>query len=156
MPDRARHGDAIHFPLTRNHVGVAQVVERIEGMLTAAGCVATEAQLFAAAVEEVLVNVANHAWPADEEHGFDAWLDLSTGAGTLRAWLRVEDDGIAFDPTQQAPVPNVDAELDDRAIGGLGVHMVRQLTDEQRYARIDGLNVMEIVKTFRLEGAEQP
>lgn len=122
-------------------------------MLTAAGCAATEAQLFAAAVEEVLVNVANHAWPAGEEHGFDVWLGLSPGAGTLQAWLRVEDDGIAFDPTQQAPVPDIEAELDDRAIGGLGIHMVRRLTDEQRYTRIDDLNVMEIAKTFCLESA---
>lgn len=153
MSDRARLRDAVHFPLTRDHIAVAQAVERIEGLLTDAGCAATEAQLFAAAVEEVLVNVANHAWPVGEEHGFDAWLDLSPGDGVLRAWLRVEDDGIAFDPTQQAPVPDVDAELDDRAIGGLGVHMVRRLTDEQRYARIDGINVMEIAKTFRLDGA---
>lgn len=141
---------AVHFRLSRDHVGVAQAVERIEVMLTDAGCAATDAQLFAAAAEEILVNVANHAWPAGEDHSFDAWLNMAQGSGTLQVQLVVEDDGTAFDPTRQAPPPDLDTDLDDRAIGGLGVHMVRRLTDEQRYARIGGRNVMEIFKTFAI------
>jgi len=155
MSDSMSRGDAMHLALTRDHVGVSVAVEQIEGMLVDAGCGATEAQLFAAAAEEILVNVANHAWPAGEEHGFDAWLSLTPGAGTLQVRLVVEDDGVAFDPTQQAPVPDVDADLDDRPIGGLGVFMVRRLTDEQRYVRIGGRNVMAIGKTFHLGGADE-
>lgn len=154
MSDSSDQPRAMHFPLSRDHVGVARAVERIEVLLTDAGCAATDAQLFAAAAEEILVNVANHAWPAGEHRTFDAWLTMAHGAGTLQARLVVEDDGIAFDPTRQARAPDLDSDLDDRAIGGLGVHMVRRLTDEQRYARVGGRNVMEIAKTFaiRLDG----
>ena len=148
MPDRTDRGGALHLPLSRDHVVVAEAVERIERILTEARCAATDAQLFAAASEEILVNVANHAWPAGEDRRFDAWFDLAPGPGTLRARLVVEDDGIAFDPTRQAPPPVLEADLDDRVIGGLGLHMVRRLTDEQRYARIGNRNVMEISRTF--------
>lgn len=154
MSDRNALGGARHFPLSRDHLALAQAVEQIEASLTEAGCAPTEAQLFAAAAEEILVNVANHAWPPGEDRQFDAWLHLGPSPGSLRARLVVEDDGAAFDPTRQAPPPDVEADLDNRAIGGLGVHMVRQLTDEQRYARIGNRNVMEIARTFRIGSAD--
>lgn len=150
MADRMSRVGAVHLQLTRDHGDVASAVERIEGMLVEAGCAPTEAQLFAAAAEEILVNVANHAWPAGEDHVFDAWLTLTPSPAGLQAHLVVEDDGVPFDPTRQAPVVDIEADLEDRAIGGLGVHMVRRLTDQQHYARIGDRNVMEIIKTFRL------
>jgi anti-sigma regulatory factor (Ser/Thr protein kinase) len=55
--------------------------------------------------------------------------------------LEVADDGPAFDPLA-APPPRLDAELEERPIGGLGLHLVRQLTDDATYSRRAGWNVL--------------
>jgi anti-sigma regulatory factor (Ser/Thr protein kinase) len=55
--------------------------------------------------------------------------------------LEVADDGPAFDPLA-APPPHLDAELEERPIGGLGLHLVRQLTDDATYSRRAGWNVL--------------
>ena len=51
--------------------------------------------------------------------------------------IEISDNGAAFDPLNDAPQPDVDAALEDRAIGGLGIHLVRTLTDDLSY-RWDG------------------
>ncbi|MXZ29947.1 MAG: ATP-binding protein [Acidimicrobiia bacterium] len=51
--------------------------------------------------------------------------------------VEISDDGDAFDPLNDAPEPDLDAALEDRAVGGLGIHLVRTLTDDLSY-RWDG------------------
>jgi anti-sigma regulatory factor (Ser/Thr protein kinase) len=53
------------------------------------------------------------------------------------------DDGPRFDPLAHES-PDLDADIADRAVGGLGVHIVRQLADSCRYSHIDGRNILEI------------
>lgn len=57
--------------------------------------------------------------------------------------LEIEDDGIAFDPTQ-APLPPP-VTMDSDRVGGWGMRIVRSLTDEVRYRRIDGRNRLTLV-----------
>jgi serine/threonine-protein kinase RsbW len=47
-------------------------------------------------------------------------------------WLEIllKDDAPRFDPFMQAPVPNLDLDVSERPIGGLGVHIVKKLMDE--------------------------
>ena len=47
----------------------------------------------------------------------------------------MEDDGIAFDPFTSAPEPDLDASVEERRIGGLGVYFVKTLMDEAAYER---------------------
>jgi anti-sigma regulatory factor (Ser/Thr protein kinase) len=55
------------------------------------------------------------------------------------------DDGQPFDPLL-APTPDTSAPLESRAIGGLGIHLVRKLTTSQRYARTGALNRLLVTK----------
>jgi anti-sigma regulatory factor (Ser/Thr protein kinase) len=55
------------------------------------------------------------------------------------------DDGAAFDP-RTAPAPDLDAPLEERRIGGLGVYLVRQFVDEIDYRREDGRNHLRLRK----------
>ncbi|MEY2680903.1 MAG: anti-sigma regulatory factor, partial [Pseudomonadota bacterium] len=59
----------------------------------------------------------------------------------------IEDDGIPFDPFSLAE-PNLELSLDERAIGGLGVHFTRTLMDTYRYQRLDGRNRVELTKSL--------
>ena len=55
------------------------------------------------------------------------------------ATIGIEDDGPEYDPLARV-APDTEAKLEDRDVGGLGVHLVRKLTRDARYMRADGLN----------------
>jgi anti-sigma regulatory factor (Ser/Thr protein kinase) len=59
-------------------------------------------------------------------------------AGALLT-AEIEDDGQPFDPCAAGPV-DVEAPLEERRVGGLGIHIVRNLCTDVGYARIDGRN----------------
>ena len=59
--------------------------------------------------------------------------------------MEISDDGGPFDPLQDAPDPATDASLDDRPIGGLGVHLVRTLTEAMSYRRENDRNQLTLV-----------
>jgi anti-sigma regulatory factor (Ser/Thr protein kinase) len=60
----------------------------------------------------------------------------------------IEDNGIPFDPTVAA-ASEPGGELDDRPIGGLGLHLVRQSIDRMHYRRDGERNVLTISKLRR-------
>ena len=59
--------------------------------------------------------------------------------------VEIEDEARAFDPLQ-APPPKLDADLMQRQIGGLGIHLIRSLMDTVCYDRRDGKNVLRLIK----------
>lgn len=62
-----------------------------------------------------------------------------------RVTIEISDDGGAFDPLNDAPEPDVDAALEERPIGGLGIHLVRTLTNDLSYRREGGRNHLTLV-----------
>ena len=93
------------------------------------------------AIDEVGTNVI--------EHGNDAEVNLmevSLTSGAHSVILQIADDGAPFDPLREAPSPDVTLSLEDRPIGGLGLHLIRTLTDEQSYQRESGKNLLTLVK----------
>ncbi len=62
--------------------------------------------------------------------------------------IRTVDDGLAFDP-RTAKEPNTESNLKDRAIGGLGVHLVKNLMDRVEYRHKDGKNHVTLRKRLK-------
>ena len=63
--------------------------------------------------------------------------------------LVVKDHGIPFDPTTYEAV-DVEAALDDRPIGGLGIHLVKTIMDTMAYQRTpNGYNVLTLTKKIK-------
>ncbi len=54
--------------------------------------------------------------------------------------IEVLDEGRPFDPLADAPLPSIDAALEDRAIGGLGIHLVKTMMDDTFYEHSGGRN----------------
>jgi len=50
------------------------------------------------------------------------------------------NNALAFDPLVQAPAPDTTSDIKTRAVGGLGVHLVRPVTDLASYERKDNQN----------------
>ncbi len=67
-----------------------------------------------------------------------------------RLGVTITDDGRPFNPFEGAP-PDTDLSVDDRPIGGLGVHLVQNVMDEVTYERHGTKNVVILVKNIELE-----
>lgn len=61
--------------------------------------------------------------------------------------IRIEDNGRAFDPLT-APEVDTAASLEERRVGGLGIHLVRSLMDGLEYARAEGRNRLRLTKAL--------
>ena len=97
------------------------------------------------ALEEWVANVINYAYPKGMRGHVEVTADVSDDVLTLV----IKDHGAVFDPTQHEEV-DIDAEIDERAIGGLGIHLIRTIMDTVEYQRTsDGYN--RLVLTKRIE-----
>jgi len=142
----------LSFGLQGDAQAVMGRVEEIETFLHDAGCGMGPTQQVAIVAEEILMNIAQNAW-GDATAG-RCVVDLSAEQRADGVWVtfRTQDDGVAFDPLT-AEAPDLEASLEEREIGGLGIHLIRTMTDRQAYHRTDGLNVLEVGKLCaRAEG----
>ena len=94
------------------------------------------------ALEEVFTNVVHYAYPDDGgAHEIDVALALEDGV--LQA--SVEDSGVPFDPLG-VPPPDLEAPLEERVPGGLGIFLAKQFMDTLEYSREGGRNVLTLTK----------
>ena len=96
---------------------------------------------FNLSLDEVVTNIISYAFTDVQEHAIDVRLRLD--AGVLHA--EVSDDGRPFNPIE-VPAPDLDAPIEERRIGGLGIHIVREMMDTLGYAREGGRNVLRLSK----------
>jgi serine/threonine-protein kinase RsbW len=92
-------------------------------------------------VEELLTNLGKYGY----DLGGAGQAELALCRDRERVMLAVIDDGRAFDPLA-APPPDLDQPVEDRPIGGLGLHLIRSLAEDARYERIDGRNHLTLTR----------
>jgi len=120
---------------------IERVTSRFDAFAAAHHVPDATRRTFDIAFDDLLNNIVSYAYDGEPDHVIDIRVALDpTG---LEASLA--DDGPAFDPFAMDS-PDTDLDLDDRMIGGLGVHLVRSMMDEVRYERRDERNVVTIRK----------
>ena len=118
-----------------------EVVSWIEGFCAAhppASAFEHKLQLVA---EELLMNTIMHGY-GKERSNASIWLTLHPQPEGV-AFI-IEDEAPPFDPLKEGPPPDTNAALGDRPIGGLGVMLVREMTDHASYSR-DRYNRLTLV-----------
>ena len=93
------------------------------------------------AIEEAVVNVMNYAYP----EGTKGDITIETKANNSEVFFIISDTGKPFDPTAKAEV-DITLSAEDRSIGGLGIHLIRQIMDHINYERVDGHNILTLIK----------
>ena len=83
----------------------------------------------------------SYAYDDEDEHIID--VVLSTDGE--RFIVSVTDEGVEFDPFARKE-PEVNTSLEEREIGGLGIHLIRNLMDDYSYRRVGGKNVTTLMK----------
>ncbi len=92
-------------------------------------------------VEELVLNAVDYG---TDDKSTEVELQLTSDKDKVR--FVVSDNGVAFNPLEQSPIPDLDALIEDRRIGGLGVHFIKTMADSVTYERLEGRNRMTIVK----------
>ena len=91
------------------------------------------------AIEELGLNVAKHG---RINKAPDIEITVTSDPDSLK--INIEDDGRAFDPLHDAPEPDLTSPIEDRPIGGLGIHFVREMMDEMTYRREGDKNCLAL------------
>ena len=92
-------------------------------------------------MEELITNSIKYGYGDTNEHIITIELEIANAAITIA----VEDDGRPFNPLQ-APQPDISSSLEDRETGGLGIHLIRELSDEIFYRRNGAVNRLTLKK----------
>ena len=87
-------------------------------------------------LEELVINVMTHG-----SHEGLAEIEVTVTSSEDLVSIRLSDNGVAFDPLTDAPEPEVTGSVEDRHVGGLGVHLVRTMMDNVSYRRERGRNL---------------
>lgn len=97
-----------------------------------------ESQIFKMnlAVEEAVVNCMEYAYESKQNQPVDVFLTATEDTLTFV----IDDEGVAFDPTSEVPVPDISLPSEKRPIGGLGVMLAKQYAQAMSYERHDGHN----------------
>lgn len=107
------------------------------------------------AMEELLLNVISYAYPnANALPGKENKVEVGgrrvkmDGYPFICIWIR--DWGKPYDPFSDAPSPDLTLGVDERPIGGLGVHLVKNTSAHHFYSGEDGANTIELF--FKVDG----
>ena len=100
------------------------------------------------AVDEACANVIQHGYESDENGD----MEISCCLHEQGFVIRVRDWGMSFDP-DSVPEPNVDAPLEERTLGGLGIFLIKQYMDEVHFSGdSERGNELAMVKWYQIEG----
>ena len=128
------HNDISQIALLPDFIEEAVKASKLDPCLTAS---------LNLAIEEAATNVIQYAYP----NGTFGDLTIDAAITDNALTFILTDKGKPFDPTAKAEV-DTSASVEDRPIGGLGIHLVRKIMDSVRYDRIDDKNVLILTKKY--------
>ena len=94
------------------------------------------------ALEEAVTNVMLYAYPDGKGK-----VLIEAEKNDKQITFIISDNGIPFDPTS-SPEADITLSAEERSIGGLGIHLVRQIMDHISYERKDDTNILTLVKNL--------
>lgn len=133
-------------------------IARVEDLNTSLEAVLTRHGIDAGAradvrliVEELASNAIEYGGDGAEVGQHELSVDISLDRDLLT--LRFRDQGAPFDPLS-AQTPDLEADILDRPIGGLGLYLIRQIAESMHYERIDDCNLLRV--SLRVPAPENP
>ncbi|WP_158289434.1 ATP-binding protein [Paenibacillus flagellatus] len=91
--------------------------------------------------DELVTNIVSYGYGEGEKG--TRRIEVSLTGRPDGVEIRIADDGVPFDPLSR-PAPDLSADVDERGIGGLGIHFAKTLTDAALYTREGERNVLRL------------
>ena len=95
--------------------------------------------------EELLVNVFSYAYPKGDEGHASVSIETVMMDGEEKLRFCVCDWGAPFNPFEEAKTPDITLDVESRPIGGLGIFLIKQVSEKQSYHYEDKKNFIEII-----------
>lgn len=92
-------------------------------------------------LEELYTNTITHG----ASDGRDVFIEINLGINKDELIMTYKDNGIPFN-VLELPEPDLTASIENREVGGLGVHYVKALTDSVEYEYVEKHNVLKMKK----------
>lgn len=121
---------------------ISMVTAFVDEELMRVGCPRKAKAQIDICIDEIFANIARYAYDSDTG---DVTIHIEFDEVERLFSLSFIDCGKPFDP-RDVPEPDITSPLEERPIGGLGLFMVKNLTDSIAYRREDGRNVLTIQK----------
>ena len=130
------------FSLRNDRTEILRLAREIESFAEAGGIGPADVGQLQLALEEAITNTMDYGLPVGGVYEIDVRATVEDGL----VEVAVEDDGIAYDPIADTPEFDPDQSMEERRIGGIGVHLVRTLMDEVDYLRVGDRNRLTVRK----------
>ena len=130
------------FSLRNDRTEIPRLAREIEAFAEAGGIDPADVGHLQLALEEAITNTMDYGLPVGGVYEIDVRATVEDGL----VEVAVEDDGVAYDPMVETPEFDPDQSMEERRIGGIGVHLVRTLMDEVNYLRVGDRNRLTVRK----------
>ena len=130
-----------HLTLPNDIETIPRLNEFIDGFCEEQGISMDVCMSLTLAIEEAVVNVMNYAYP----EGTAGHVDIEVDADKESVTFVISDTGKPFDPTKKEDV-DITLPAEKRTIGGLGIHLTRQIMDAVDYRYTDHRNILTLRK----------
>ena len=146
-----KHSNGLHLEFDAVDVNLMALASEIRKYASEQGWSEPITMQIDLVLEELVLNAMSYGYP---EGGAGCIRVHLQGQGAL-IHIDIEDDGIPFNPFSQ-PQPDFSLSIEDREIGGLGIHFVREFMDEFAYERKGSQNHVSLVKHLHEDPESSP
>ncbi len=123
---------------------IAVVASKFESFFKRHGIPAESSRQIKIACDEIINNAISYGYTDAEAHEIEISMVLTLG----RIKVVVSDDAKPFNPFSLAEA-DTESSITERAVGGLGIHLVRNMMNKVAYYRKDGRNIVAMIKHFK-------
>jgi len=142
LQDKDKHASELSSIKIRNKISeMPKIIDYFDSFARENDLSGTATQKFNIVLDELLNNIISYAFKDDDDHHILVKFQLKY----LRLIITIEDDGIPFNPFRTES-PDIKLSIAERNLGGLGVHIVKNLVDEYHYIRQSNRNVINLIK----------
>lgn len=142
LQDKDQHASELSSIKIRNKISeMPKIIDHFESFARDNNLSNVSVQKFNIVLDELLNNIISYAFKDDQGHHILVKFQLKY----LRLIITIEDDGIPFNPFRTES-PDTELSITERNLGGLGIHIVKNLVDEYHYIRQSNRNVINLIK----------
>ena len=142
LQDKDKHASELSSIKIRNKISeMPKIIDYFDSFARENDLSGIAIQKFNIVLDELLNNIISYAFKDDDDHHILVKFQLKY----LRLIITIEDDGIPFNPFR-IESPDIKLSIAERNLGGLGVHIVKNLVDEYHYIRQSNRNIINLIK----------
>ena len=139
FPHRSNKGDELRIEFTPRVSILGDITEMMESFGKSNGIPNQQIFMINLEIDELITNYVRHSLHKVDQPR----IEVSVRAEASKVILTVLDTGPPFNPAD-APPPDLSGDLDNRAVGGVGLHLVSSYCDRMRHEVVDGFNRVTI------------